>query len=58
MPLDLPLSALRNHTKDRILDVDAFVDQVLDPGATPDTKPAPRDPAAEGEGGAQPSERP
>jgi hypothetical protein len=56
MPLDLPLSALRNHTKDRILDVDAFLDQVLERGATPDTKPAPRDP--DGEGGAQPSERP
>jgi hypothetical protein len=56
MPLDLPLSALRNHTKDRILDVDAFLDQVLERGATPDTEPAPRDP--DGEAGAQPSERP
>ena len=57
MPLDLPLSALRNHTKDRILDVDTFLDQVLEPGTAPDVKPAPRD-GDEPEGGAQPSVRP
>jgi hypothetical protein len=60
MPLDLPLSVLRAQAKDRILDVDAFLDQVLQPEAAPDGKPAPRDedgPAA-AEGGAQPSERP
>ena len=57
MPLDLPLSALRNHTKDRILDVETFLDQVLEPGTAPDVKPAPRD-GDEPEGGAQPSERP
>jgi hypothetical protein len=52
MPLDLPLSALRKHAKDPIVDVDAFLEQVL---ATPDEKPAPR---GEDEGGAQASLRP
>jgi hypothetical protein len=58
MPLDLPLSALRNHTKDRILDVDTFLDEVLEPGTAPDVEPAPRGERPEDEGGAQPSERP
>jgi hypothetical protein len=56
MPLDLPLSALRSHRKDRILDVDAFLDEVLEPGTAPDSRPAPRE--EDGPEGAQPSERP
>jgi hypothetical protein len=58
MPLDLPLSALRRHAKDRIPDVDAFLAQTLaaGAGAAPDKSPAP---AADGApGGAQPRERP
>jgi hypothetical protein len=52
MPLDLPLSALRNHAKDPIPDVERFLDEVL---ATPEQRPAPR---AQDEARAQPSERP
>ena len=57
MPLDLPLSALRKHAPERILDVDTFLDRTLAPGtkaADAQAAPAVKRP----EGGAQPSERP
>jgi hypothetical protein len=56
MPLDLPLSALRKHAKDRILDVDAFLAQTLPTSSAAPDSPAPG--AEKREGGAQPSERP